>query len=336
VNNNAAAVLLALTALASGREVIVSNGELVEIGDSFRIPEILSFSGAAMVAVGCTNSTRIADYRNALTEQTAALLKVHPSNYRIEGFTTSTSRAELAELAASRGIPFMEDLGSGLLCPLSLPFANSEHSVGDCIKAGVDVVTFSGDKLLGGPQIGVIAGAKRYIDMMKSHQLLRALRVDKMTLAAFEATLRMYVSGKHEDIPVIRMIEMEKADLLKKARRLCRMIRQKVSAVSGRAHASGGDLKIEVVETADAVGGGAFPTDKLSGFGVAISSTRHSAETLARALRTGSTPIIPGIQDGRIILHVRTLLDGDERVIAKVMTEALAQGNGAEDAKADW
>ena len=185
VNNNAAAVLLALAATAAGKEVIVSNGELVEIGASFRIPEILSFSGAAMVAVGCTNSTRVSDYSKAITEHSAVLLKVHPSNYRIEGFVSSASREELAELASSHGLVFMEDLGSGLLCPLQTPFAHVEHSARDCLEAGVDIVTFSGDKLLGGPQIGVIAGSKQVIDKMKSHQLLRALRVDKMTLAAF-------------------------------------------------------------------------------------------------------------------------------------------------------
>jgi len=226
VNNNAAAVLLALSATASGREVIVSNGELVEIGDSFRIPDILSFSGAVMVAVGCTNSTRLADYRKAITENTAALLKVHPSNYRIEGFAASTSRKELAELASSQGLVFIEDLGSGLLCPLEVPFADSEHSVRDCLEAGVNIVTFSGDKLLGGPQIGVIAGSKKLVDKMRSHQLLRALRVDKMTLAAFEATLRMYITGRHGEIPVIKMIQADKGALLKKARRLCRALRQ--------------------------------------------------------------------------------------------------------------
>ena len=230
VNNNAAAVLLALSAIASGREVIVSNGELVEIGDSFRIPEILSFSGAKMIAVGCTNSTRIKDYSNAITENTAVLLKVHPSNYRISGFVASTSREELAQLAASRSLVFMEDLGSGLLCSLGVPFAHSELSVRDCLEAGANIVTFSGDKMLGGPQIGVIAGSKQVIDRMRSHQLLRALRVDKMTLAAFEATLRMYIAGKHKEIPVIKMIETDNNTLKKKAQRLCQLLKQKAKS----------------------------------------------------------------------------------------------------------
>jgi len=321
VNNNAAAVLLALSATAAGREVIVSNGELVEIGDSFRIPEILSFSGAKMIAVGCTNSTRISDYSNAVTENTAVLLKVHPSNYQVTGFTASAGRKELKDLASSRGLVLMEDLGSGLLCPLGIPFGRSEHSVRDCLEAGVDVVTFSGDKLLGGPQIGVIAGSKQIIDKMRSHQLLRALRVDKMTLAAFEAALRIYCSGRQGEIPVIRMIEADQSVLLKKARRLCRMLRQKARNMGAD------DLTIEVVKTDDAVGGGAFPADSLPGCGVAVHSASRSAESLALVLRTASVPVIPGIRDGQIVLHVRTLLDGDEKRIASAFAAAFAAAN---------
>ena len=317
VNNNAAAVLLALSATAAGREVIVSNGELVEIGDSFRIPDILSFSGADMVAVGCTNSTRIADYRKAVTEKTAVLLKVHPSNYRIEGFTASTSREELAELASSRGLVFMEDLGSGLLCSLDLPFANLEHAVGDCLRSGAGLVTFSGDKLLGGPQIGVAAGSKALIDRMRSHQLLRALRVDKMTLAAFEATLRMYSSGRQGEIPVIKMMEADTNALREKAEALCRLLQEKARGLA--------NLDITLVQADDAIGGGAFPTDKLPGYGVGIRSSSVSAESLALALRTAAVPVIPGIRDAQVVLHVRTLLDGDEQLIAASFAEALAK-----------
>jgi len=322
VNNNAAAVLLALSAIAAGWEVIVSNGELVEIGDSFRIPEILSFSGATMVAVGCTNSTRLADYASAVTENTAVLLKVHPSNYRIEGFTASTSREELAALAFSRDLVFMEDLGSGLLCPLEVPFAQSEHSARDCLEAGANIVTFSGDKLLGGPQIGVIAGSKALIDKMRSHQLHRALRVDKMTLAAFEATMRMYLSGSQGEIPVIKMIEADRDTLLKKARRFCRTLRETAKK------AGADDLTIAVIETDDAVGGGAFPTDRLPGFGVGIQSASRSAESLALALRTAPIPVIPGIRDGLLILHLRTLLDGDEGRIAASFASVLGGAAG--------
>jgi L-seryl-tRNA(Ser) seleniumtransferase len=317
VNNNAAAVLLALSATAQGREVIVSSGELVEIGDSFRIPEILAFSGAKMITVGCTNSTRISDYRDAITENTAVLLKVHPSNYRIEGFVKSTSREELAELAAQRGLVFMEDLGSGLLGPLNVPFANHEHSVRDCLAAGDGIVTFSGDKLLGGPQIGVIAGSKSLIDKMRAHQLLRALRVDKMTLAAFEATLRLYLCGKQSAIPVIRMIEIEKSALLQSARRLCRTIKRAAANLSRN---MGEGMSITVVETEDAIGGGSFPTDALAGFGVAIRSSSFSAETLAASLRAAPFPVISAIHEDSVILHVRTLLPGDEKRIAEAFS----------------
>jgi L-seryl-tRNA(Ser) seleniumtransferase len=318
VNNNAAAVLLALSAVAAGREVIVSSGELVEIGDSFRIPEILSFSGAKMIAVGCTNSTRIDDYRKAITENTAVLLKVHPSNYRIEGFVQSTSPTELAELASSRGFVFMEDLGSGLLCPLGVAFANRERTVRDCLDAGAGIVTFSGDKLLGGPQIGVIAGSKNLIDKMKNHQLLRALRVDKMTLAAFEATLRIYLSGRHGEIPVINMIETDKSALLKKAKGLCGTLKQRAKQMKA------GDFDISVVETDDAIGGGAFPTDLLPGYGVGIRSGSCDAETLAAGFRAAPVPVIPAIHEGRVILHVRTILRGDEKLIAAAFLQAFA------------
>jgi L-seryl-tRNA(Ser) seleniumtransferase len=312
VNNNAAAVLLALSSAAAGREVVISNGELVEIGDSFRIPDLLAFSGAGMKAVGCTNSARIQDYRAAITENTAVLLKVHPSNYRIDGFTASTSREELASLAAERGLVFMEDLGSGLLSPFAppLPFADRERPVRDCLAAGAGIVTFSGDKLLGGPQIGVIAGSKKLIDPMRRHQLLRAVRVDKMTLAAFEATVRLYLAGRREEIPVVRMIELDKKTLLQRARRLCRIL-QRTAAKSGAA-----GFGFSLVETLDAIGGGAFPTDRLAGFGVSIQARSFSAEGLAAGLRAASVPVISAVRDGSVILHVRTLLDGDEKRIA--------------------
>ena len=322
VNNNAAAVLLALSATARGREVIVSAGELVEIGDSFRIPEILSFSGAELRLAGCTNSTRIEDYRAAITENTAVLLKVHPSNYRIEGFVRAPSRKELAELAASRGLILMEDLGSGLLCPLAAAFARKEHQVMDSIRAGCGIVTFSGDKLLGGPQIGVIAGTKPLLDRMKRHQLLRALRVDKMTLAAFDATLRLYLSGRQRDIPVVRMIETDKAVLLEKARRLSRILKR-VAAASGVA-----GITVSVVETEDAAGGGTFPADTLPGYGVSLRSASGGggAEALAAALRAAPVPVIAAIRDDSVVLHTRALLEGDEKRIASALEFCLDRG----------
>jgi L-seryl-tRNA(Ser) seleniumtransferase len=226
---------------------------------------------------------------------------------------------ELAALAASRGLVFMEDLGSGLLCPLGVPFAQSEHSARDCLDAGVQIVTFSGDKLLGGPQIGVIAGSKMLIDRMRSHQLHRALRVDKMTLAAFEATLRMYLTGRQGEIPVIKMIEADTDGLQKKARSLCRLL-QKTAKDAGA-----DDMTVAVIEADDAIGGGAFPTDRLPGFGVGVHSASRSAESLAAALRTAAFPVIPGIGDGQVVLHVRTLLDGDEQRIAASFAEALGR-----------
>ena len=321
VNNNAAAVLLALSTLAAGREVVVSCGELVEIGGSFRIPEILAFSGAKMTVAGCTNATRLDDWQNAVTENTAALLKVHPSNYRIEGFCASTSRRELAALAAERRLALIEDLGSGLLSPLALPFAEREHSVRDCLAAGVNIVTFSGDKLLGGPQIGVIAGDKRLVDQMRRHQLLRALRVDKMTLAAFEATLRLYLTGKRAEIPVVRLIELDAPVLRQKARRLQRLLRDALGSAG---------FQFTLVETLDAAGGGAFPTDTLAGFGVAVRAPAASAESLAAALRRAAVPVIAAVKDDRVILHVRTLLDGDEKRIAAALAPACGgEGEGA-------
>ena len=322
VNNNAAAVLLALSATARGREVIVSAGELVEIGGSFRIPDILSFSGAELRVAGCTNSTRTEDYRAAITENTAVLLKVHPSNYRIEGFVRAPSRKELAELASGRGLILMEDLGSGLLCPLGAAFAHKEHQVRDSIRDGCGIVTFSGDKLLGGPQIGVIAGTKPLLDRMKRHQLLRALRVDKMTLAAFDATLRLYLSGRQREIPVIRMIETDRAVLLEKARRLSRLLKRVAADLEAA------DITVSVAETEDAAGGGTFPADTLPGYGVRLRSASVGAEALAAALRTAPVPVIPAVRDDSVVLHVRTLLEGDEKRIASSLELCLDRGIG--------
>jgi L-seryl-tRNA(Ser) seleniumtransferase len=243
------------------------------------------------------------------------LLKVHPSNYRIEGFTKSTSREELARLAASRNLVFMEDLGSGLLCRIKMPFEDSEQPVGDCLKAGAGIVTFSGDKLLGGPQIGIIAGSKPLVEKMRRHQLLRALRVDKMTLAAFEATLRLYLSGRQAEIPVIGMIEADGSVLLKKARALRRLLN--TAGLKERGFA------VSVVETRDAVGGGSYPTDTLPGFGVEI-RPGGEAERLAAALRAARIPVIAGVRGGTVILHVRTLLPGDEKLAAASLAEALS------------
>ncbi|MDR1580057.1 MAG: L-seryl-tRNA(Sec) selenium transferase [Synergistaceae bacterium] len=319
VNNNAAAILLALSSLASGKEVLISRGELVEIGDSFRIPEILAFSGAKMIAVGCTNSTRPDDYVSAITENTAAILKVHPSNYRIEGFTRSTPREELAAVSKRGSLVFIEDLGSGLLEKFDFSGRDEEPTVRECIAQGADIVTFSGDKLLGGPQIGCVSGLEKLVGKMRRHQLFRALRADKMTISAFDATLRMYLAGRRNEIPVARMIDAPVGVLLKKARRLLR----KINRALGDAGIN--FVRSSVVETEDAVGGGAYPTDTLRGLGVmTVFAPSPKPETVARCLRMADIPIIPGIRGDCLVFHVRTLMEGDERLIASSLASALA------------
>lgn len=312
VNNNAGAVLLALAATATGREVIVSRGELVEIGGSFRIPDILSFSGAKMVEIGCTNCTHFSDYERAVTDDTALLLKVHPSNFKVDGFTESVSREELAELAESRGLLLMEDLGSGLLEEIGTPELDGEATVRECLAAGVDLVTFSGDKLLGGPQIGCIAGSKVLIGKLRNHQLLRALRVDKMTLAAFESILRMYVRGDSDKIPTLSMLRVSDEILEQRALALNSSINALFEELSSSA------MQTEITETVDAVGGGAFPTTGIPGRGVTLSSKMGlNAEKLAIRLREASIPVITGIRDNKLVFHVRTLQPGDEGKIIK-------------------
>jgi len=305
VNNNAGAVLLMLAALCSGKDVIVSRGELVEIGGSFRIPEIMAFSGANLVEVGATNRTHLKDYRNAITGDTAAVLKVHPSNFRMEGFTSSVPREELAMLAREREILFLEDLGSGTMIDLA-PFGlKGEPTVSDCIRQGVDVVTFSGDKMLGGPQIGGIAGKSEIIKKLRTFPLLRALRVDKMTLAAFEATLRLYLSDRPLDIPTLSMISEKPEDLRKKAASLSLKLKKTLPGAS-----------VSVVEAEDAVGGGAFPAEILSGWGVAVSmESLGSAGNILALLRECTVPVIAGARENMAVLHVRTLIQGDEDII---------------------
>jgi len=315
VNNNAGAVLLMLAGLCAGKEVIVSRGELVEIGGSFRIPDIMSFSGARLVEVGSTNRTHLRDYRNALTENTAALLKVHPSNFRMEGFTSSVPREELAALAKEKGLLFLEDLGSGTLTDMT-PFGlKGEPTVSSCLDAGVDLVTFSGDKMLGGPQIGGVAGKKKIVDRLRNYPLLRALRVDKMTLAAFEATLRLYLSGKHLRIPTLAMLNETDDSLRKKARRLAGTLKKILPADS--VSLSGAD---------DAVGGGAFPAERLPGWAVGIVlESVGSAGTVLSLLRSLPVPVIAGARDNVVLLHVRTLLPGDEDRICDAF-RAIASG----------
>ena len=319
VNNNAGAVVLALGALAKDREAVVSRGELVEIGGSFRIPEIMALSGTRMVEVGTTNRTHLRDYEAAITDETAMLLKVHPSNYRVCGFTESVPREELAALAHSRGLIFMEDLGSGMLVDTSSVGLTSDPTVAYCLAAGVDIVTFSGDKLLGGPQIGVIAGSASIINKLRKYPLLRALRVDKMTLAALEATLRLYLKEDFNAIPSLRMVFASYEDLHKQARAFARRLKTFFAGTSLRS------VSVEVVDTKDAVGGGTFPQSELRGCGVAVKIPGlWTTGKLAEKLRLVSVPVVSGAADDRLLFHARTMSRDDEKLVMEAFAEILS------------
>jgi L-seryl-tRNA(Ser) seleniumtransferase len=311
VNNNAAAVMLALAGLARGKEAIVSRGQLVEIGGSFRVPDVMRESGATMVEVGTTNKTHLRDYENALTDQTGLLLKVHTSNYRVVGFTEEVELADLVELGARHGVAVMEDQGSGVLVDLrhwGLPY---EPTVGASVAAGADVVTCSGDKLLGGPQAGILAGRSHVIAALKKHPLARAVRLDKMTLAALETTLRLYLDTERaaREVPTLRMLSATKAEMGQRASRLAEQI---VSAC-GDAYA---------VDTADDVsraGGGALPMADIPTVVVTLVPRKMSVVELERALRLGDPHVIARISEDRLLLDPRTLLDADERDIVDVL-----------------
>jgi len=322
VNNNAGAVILCLSALSSGKDAIVSRGELVEIGGSFRIPEIMSASGTRLVEVGTTNRTHLRDYEAAITETTAMLVKIHPSNFRIVGFHSEVPREDLAVLAREKGLVFLEDLGSGFLLDPENFGLRGENSVRQCIMAGVDLVTFSGDKMLGGPQAGIIAGRSQLIERLKRHPLMRALRPDKMTLAALEATLRENLSGNAEAIPTIKMISEDKKAVLEKARRLCRYLRTHCPA-----------FLFSTIPVEDAVGGGSYPEIPLEGYGVSVSHPGISASELQKKLREGEIPVVAAVREDALRIHVRTLKDGDfERIrdaLARIAGEREARENDA-------
>jgi L-seryl-tRNA(Ser) seleniumtransferase len=286
VNNNAAAVLLALAALAEGREVLVSRGELIEIGDGFRIPDVLARSGARLVEVGTTNRTRAADYETAVTVDTALVLRVHQSNFRVVGFAALPSLRELAAVARRHGVPLVDDLGSGAFATFE-----DEPSARESLAAGADLVCFSGDKLLGGPQAGIVVGRADLVERLRRHALQRALRADKLTLAALEGTLRLYLDAP-DRIPVVRMLREETAAVRARAERL--------------AAAAGG----EVEETVARVGGGALPLAELPSFACAV------AEELAAPLRAHEPPVIGIVRDGRLLLDCRTLADDEVDEVA--------------------
>jgi L-seryl-tRNA(Ser) seleniumtransferase len=304
VNNNAAAVLLALNTLADGGEVIVSRGELVEIGGSFRIPDVMAKSGAILREVGTTNRTRIADYEQAINERTRLLLRVHRSNFEITGFTEQTPVTELVALARQHNLTLMEDLGSGSLFDLRSLGISGEPGVLDSLRNGVDVITYSGDKLLGGPQSGLISGASKLVSRMRSNSLFRALRVDKLTYAALEATLLAYVRHDHDAIPALRMMRLTKEEIGQRAEALVKQI-------------ASTKLKVEIIDGESILGGGAAPSSVLQTRVLALACEGLSADELAKRLRASDPPIIIRVEDGQVLLDLRTVFpEQDASVIA--------------------
>ncbi|WP_187147778.1 L-seryl-tRNA(Sec) selenium transferase [Heliomicrobium modesticaldum] len=356
VNNNAAAVLLVLTALARDRDVILSRGEMIEIGGSFRIPDVMVQSGARLVEVGTTNKTRLSDYAAAITEKTALLLKVHPSNYRIIGFTESTAREDLVRLGNGRGIPVVEDLGSGALldgdgsgCFLGEP------TVSQVVRSGIDVVTFSGDKLLGGPQGGIIVGKRCWIDRIAQHPLTRALRVDKLTLAALEATLRLYLrpEAAREQIPALRALLRDETEIREEAERLAASLRSALAAASAPDPATSpaatsvptprapsfiaqatvqpngetiarkermpaGDRLVRVEKSYAQVGGGALPELQIPSWAVVV-TPRTGARHLAEDLRCGEIPVLGRVQSEELWLDLRTVTSAQATLLPRLV-----------------
>ncbi len=324
VNNNAAAVLLALSALAAGKEVIVSRGELVEIGGSFRIPDVMRQSGALLREVGTTNRTHPRDYREAVSPDTALLLKVHTSNYAVVGFTAEVTAAELVRIGQESSLPVMADVGSGNLVDLSAIGLGSEPPVQEFVRAGVDVVTFSGDKLLGGPQAGIIVGRKALVAPLKKHPLLRALRVDKMTMAALEGTLRLYRDERQAlvEIPTLRMLALSAAELEARGRSLLRRLRRAAPA----------SVTFTVSRGFSQVGGGAFPLVQLPTTLLAVGSGHATPEALEKALRAAPVPVIGRIWRDALLLDLRTIQDDDvPALIAALRALPAALGAGEAD-----
>ena len=315
VNNCAAAVMLALNTLAEGGEVIASRGELVEIGGSFRVPDVMAKSGAVLREVGTTNRTRLADYQNAITDKTRLLLKVHRSNFAIIGFTEEASLGELAELGRKYNVPVMNDLGGGALIDLHALGVN-ESGIIDTLRAGVDIVTYSGDKMLGGPQAGLLSGREDLIKRVRANPLFRALRVDKLTYAALEATLLEYVRQNYDAIPFARMMRMSAQDIHARTKDLQLQL--------GAAH----HLKTEIIAGESLVGGGSAPTSVLPTFLLAITIEDLSANELATRLRSNEPPIIGRVEDNRCFLDLRTVLESEQDVLVQALL-AIANGNPA-------
>ncbi len=316
VNNNAAAVLITLNTLAFGKEVVVSRGELVEIGGSFRMPEVMAWAGCKLKEVGTTNRTHLRDYEEAIGEETAVLMKVHRSNFVIEGFTKEVSGRELAELAKRHGLISVEDLGSGCFVDFSKYGITKEPTVQEVLKSGIDVVTFSGDKLLGGPQAGIILGKKEIVERIRRNPLNRALRIDKLTLAGLEATLRLYLDEELavKSIPTLYMILSPAEEVKRKATRLVRLFRRE--GISG--------FSFKVVPTVCRTGGGALPIADIPSFAVEVTSERFSAKEIHERLRAASVPVVGRIEDERFLLELRTVFPEEIPQVVEAFKEAFS------------
>ena len=321
VNNNAAAVMLVLSTLAKGKEVIVSRGELIEIGGSFRIPDVMEESGAKLVEVGTTNKTHLRDYEGAINEDTGALLKVHTSNYRIQGFTSNVDSEELMELKEKYNLPLIEDLGSGVLVDLSEYGIEYEPTVQESIKKGIDVVTFSGDKLLGGPQAGIIIGKKKYIEKMKSNQLTRAFRVDKFTISALEATFKYYLDKgvAQVEIPTLKMLSIKLVELEEKAIDLKKLLDEKIKDKN---------INISIEDSYSEVGGGSLPLEKLPTKCIVLSLEKWSTQKLENNLRKYKIPIIVRLYQDKIYMDLRTIKKEEFNIISEGLRYALESFKG--------
>lgn len=317
INNNAAAVLLCLNTLSKGKEVIVSRGELVEIGGSFRMPDVMTASGAVLREVGTTNKTHLYDYENAINENTSLLLKIHKSNYKIVGFADEVSIEDLAKLGEKHNIPVAFDLGSGCLIDLK-PFGiHDEPSVKEIVKTGVDLTTFSGDKLLGGPQGGVIVGKKEYIERIQKNPMTRAMRIDKLTLAGFEATLMEYIDEENvvQNIPTLRMLLQRPEEINKRAKGIARRLKAEIKSA-----------RIAVVSDSSRAGGGSLPEVDLPTYAVSLKADVLSVNELEERLRKGTPPIIARIKGDSLIIDARTVRDRDIDMLVRKLKSVLSEG----------
>ncbi|WP_321283871.1 L-seryl-tRNA(Sec) selenium transferase [uncultured Vibrio sp.] len=325
VNNNAAGVLIALETLGKGREVIVSRGQLVEIGGSFRIPDIMERSGARLIEVGTTNRTHARDYEGAMGEETALLLKVHCSNYRIIGFTKEVDAEDLVRIGRKAGVPVMEDLGSGCLLDLSRFGLAKEPTVQEVVACGMDIVTFSGDKLLGGPQAGIIVGGKKYIDQIKRNPINRALRIDKFTLSSLESVLRLYLNEDKaiESIPTLRMIAASESSVQARVARFCSRCRATLSA----------QCTVLPVSTFSQVGGGALPEQNLPSWAVSLDPKEEKLSRFEARLRAATVPVMGRVENNRLLLDLRTVGEQEEDDLFASIQEALLGLSAVEHAR---